>query len=363
MPNTVIALALAGHGVTLDIAVPLSELQLALQWQEKFARLGNLERAAIAQYFLDHTVVRSASGIAQPLTVQSILLSDATDENVGGYQELRIRLFAAAHDGFDPRKFTLAYDAVIHQVPNHFALVQITEDFRAGTLSPAQAATVGVIRYDFAQDHTPPLQVVAAEGSMWRGLQGVIALGFRHVALGYDHVLFLLTLLIIAPLRVVNGRWSLFQGWRYSARRFLFISIAFTLGHSLALAAGVYGLIPVPRALLEVFIAASIIVTSVHAIHPIFAGREWLVTALFGTVHGLAFSEALAGLSLSPGTRVLAVAGFNIGIELAQLTAMACVLPLLAASKLRAYHAIRISTMAAAAALAAAWMFERAVQA
>ena len=59
------------------------------------------------------------------------------------------------------------------------------------TLAPEQATTVGVIRYDFAHERTPPLRVVAADGSIWRGFRSVVALGYRHVALGYDHLLFL----------------------------------------------------------------------------------------------------------------------------------------------------------------------------
>jgi hypothetical protein len=82
----------------------------------------------------------------------------------------------------------------------------------------------------------------------------------------------------------------------------LAISVAFTLGHSVALLVGAYKLVPVPRAAIEVLIAASIAIAAIHAIRPLFAGREWLVAAAFGTVHGLAFSESV--LLIEPAKRV-----------------------------------------------------------
>jgi HupE / UreJ protein len=361
MPNTVIAASLDDSGVTLEIAIPLTELRLALP--ASIPPTGDLliepQRSALIAYLQTHCSARSGNGPAQLAVVQSIAQWDARDENVGLYQELRAQMRFAASGGFEPRDFLLTYDAVIHQVPNHYALVQITRDFRAGMLSGERAIDVGVIRFDFGHDATPPLRVTAAAASLWSGFGAAIALGFHHVATGVDHVLFLITLLIVAPLRTIDGRWSLFQGWRYATRRFLVISMAFTLGHSVALLIGAYDLVPIPRAAIEVLIAASIGIAAIHAIRPLFAGREWLVAAVFGTVHGLAFSESLAELALMPWVRAVAVGGFNLGVEGAQLLAMASAVPLLAASRWRVFHAIRVCTMVAVALIAAGWIVER----
>ena len=360
MPNTVIAVSVDDGGVTLDIAVPMPELRLAMQveWPGTASALGDEQRAAFTRYFLRHVGVRSTQGVTHPVSVRSMTVWEAADANVGRYQELRLRMFALAGNGLNARDFTLEYDAVIHQVPNHFALVQITGNFLAGTVTPDRAVDVGVIRFNFSRDRVMPLRVQAERGSIWREFRSVVALGFRHVALGFDHVLFLVTLLIVAPLRVVDGRWSLFQGWRHASRRFLAISLAFTLGHSVALVTGAYELVRVPRAVVEPLIAASILVTAIHAIRPLFPRREWLIAAAFGTVHGLAFSEALAGLALGPARRAVAVAGFNIGIEGAQLVAMLCAVPLLFSSKWHAYHAIRVVTMVVAVTLAGIWILQ-----
>jgi HupE / UreJ protein len=363
MPNTVIAVSLGDEGARLDIAVPIPELRLALPSTR--AKTADLliepYRSAVIDYFLHHCVVRSVEAVAQPVVAQALRIDETRDDNVGLYQELRLRLWVAATPTFNPRSFTLAYDAVIHQVPNHFAVVQVVRDFRAGVLQATESGEMGIIRYDFAHEVTPPLTVAAQPGSLWRGVRATIALGFHHVATGFDHLLFLATLLIVAPLRVLNGRWSLFQGWGYAARRFLAISFAFTLGHSLALLVGAYDLVPVPRRLIEVLIAASILVAAIHAIRPLFTGREWIVAAAFGTVHGLAFAEGLSGLGLIGVVRALAVAGFNIGVEGAQLVAMACAVPLLAASQWRRFGTIRVVAMSVAALIASVWMVQRAV--
>ncbi|MPY88381.1 MAG: hypothetical protein GEU99_10685 [Luteitalea sp.] len=83
-----------------------------------------------------------------------------------------------------------------------------------------------------------------------------------------------------------------------------------------------YEFVSVPRAAIGILIAGSIAIAAIHPIRPLFAGREWLVGAAFGTVHGLAFSESLKELTLTPWVCALAVGGFNIGVEGAQLVAI-----------------------------------------
>lgn len=362
MPNTVIAVSLRDDGAVFDIAVPVPELRLALpqSWPAGANLLAEPQRSAVAAYFSEHFSVRSPAGAPQPHVVESLTLWETADDNVGRYQELRVRMFIPATGAFDPRRFTLVYDAVIHQVPNHFAIVEIVQDFRTGLVVGDTTNDVGVIRFDFSRNDTPPLAIAAASGSIWRGVGSMIAIGFHHVATGADHVLFLLTLLIVAPLRVVDGRWSLFQGWRYAVRRFVAISVAFTIGHSTALLFGAYDVFPIPRDAVEIVIAASILVAAIHAIRPLFSGREWIVSGAFGIVHGLAFSESLVGLSLTPFVKGLAVLGFNLGVEGAQLAVMACALPVLIVSRWRVFHALRIGAMACTAVLAAIWILERA---
>ena len=89
-------------------------------------------RAAIEAYLRSHLAIRSAADTIYPYTIGAVSRLEAVDDNVGRYSEVTVSLVVPAQDGLNPRDFTLAYDAVIHQIPNHFAVVQFVDDFRNG---------------------------------------------------------------------------------------------------------------------------------------------------------------------------------------------------------------------------------------
>jgi hypothetical protein len=360
MPNTEILVSVDGRGATFEIAVPAPELRLALprEWSRDADLLAEPRRSMLLRYFSDHFALRSDDGRVAAHRIESITRWRASDPDVGEYEEILLRIVVPAGDGFDPRAFALHYDAVIHQVPNHFALVRV--DRRAGAVGDGgPQVDLHAIRYDFARDITPGLRVAIAPAGKADVIRDLVALGFRHVISGVDHLLFLITLLVVAPLRQLGGRWSLFQGWRYTTRRFFAISIAFTAGHTVALFLGTYQLISIPQAAVEVAIGGSVLVAAVHGLRPLYPGREWMIAGGFGLVHGLAFSQSLAELLLPDGTRALAVMAFNIGVEGAQLVAMAIATPLLVASRFQWFRALRVSSMMVTAAVAVVWIAAR----
>lgn len=365
MPNTEIAISVGAGGATFDIAIPEPELRLALppEWGQEGDLLAEPRRTQMSRYFEEHFAVHTSAGEVVPHQVQSFTRWTTQTAEVGEYQELRIRIAVPATADFNPHRFTLHYDAVIHQVPNHYALVYLDRDFRTGRISKALPMEVGVIRYDFRNDRIPPFEVELTSGSPWRGSGAAVTLGFRHVLAGLDHLLFLASLLIVSPLRSINGRWSLFQGWGYTARRFLGISLAFTAGHSVSLLLGAFEMVPLPKVAVETVVAGSVLLAAAHAIRPLFAGAEWKIAAGFGLVHGLAFSETLAGGGLDAVTRTWVVLGFNVGVEGAQLVAMACAVPLLYASRWRGFHVLRIAAMACVAIAAVVWITQLVVEA
>jgi hypothetical protein len=362
MPNTLIALTIGERRIALEIVIPAPELLLAMTGDANRDAPAFLEQnaAELRAYMDAHLAVLTKSGARLPREISAVTLDSASDANVGKYLEFRFKAEASAPAGVGTRDFLLRYDAVIHQIPNHFALVRIAQDFRGGLVGGEEAVEVGVIRYDFATASVPPLAVKAGQGSLWTGFAAMAALGVAHIAGGLDHILFLATLLAVAPLRAVNGGWSLFQGYGYSFRRFLAVSLAFTLGHSAALAAGAYDLLSFNRTAIEVLIALSILISALHALRPLFPNREWQIAGGFGLAHGLAFSESLTGLSLAPQDKALAIFGFNTGVEAAQLLIMSAALPLLYFSRFEAFHAARRVAMVLVAMLAALWVGERA---
>ena len=196
----------------------------------------------------------------------------------------------------------------------------------------------------------------------WSGVPfaSLFRLGMRHIAEGTDHLLFLLVLLLPAPLLAVGDRWSETATVRASVLHLLGIVTAFTIGHSLTLTLGALGFVRVSGRPVEVLIAVSILVSAVHALRPIFPGREAWIAASFGLIHGLAFAATLDRLGLERWERVAGIFAFNLGIEAMQMAVVAVVLPLLlVASRTRGYVMLRVSGALAAMLAATVWIAQR----
>jgi hypothetical protein len=182
----------------------------------------------------------------------------------------------------------------------------------------------------------------------------------RHIAEGTDHLLFLLTLLLPAPLLVFGARWGGYGSVRHSLLQILKVVSAFTVGHSITLAAAAIGFVRVPTRPIEVLIAVSILVSAVHALRPIFPGREAAIAAFFGLIHGLAFAATLGELGLGWRERAGSILAFNLGIETMQLVVVAAVMPsLLIMSRTRIYPWLRTGGALFAGAASIGWIAER----
>jgi pimeloyl-ACP methyl ester carboxylesterase len=185
-------------------------------------------------------------------------------------------------------------------------------------------------------------------------------LGMRHIAEGTDHLLFLLALLLPAPLLVSGSRWGPPADVRQSLLRILGIVTAFTVGHSITLSLAALGFVRVPERPVEGLIAVSIFVSAVHALRPIFPGKETWIAAFFGLIHGLAFAATLDRLGMGRWERVTGILAFNLGIETMQMIVVVVTLPsLMLMSRTRMYPVLRIGGAAFAGAASMGWIVER----
>lgn len=158
-------------------------------------------------------------------------------------------------------------------------------DWASGSVGSTRE--IGTIQLDTVTGTVPALKVDLGAGSALRGFESMVALGIAHIVEGTDHQLFLLTLLLPAPLLAARRRrWGGPTTPRHAIERITAITLAFTIGHSITLAMGAIGLIPVPRRLVEAMIAVSILVAAAHAIRPIFPGREPFVAAASTSLDG-----------------------------------------------------------------------------
>ena len=185
-------------------------------------------------------------------------------------------------------------------------------------------------------------------------------LGMHHIAEGTDHLLFLLALLLPAPLMVSRARWGPPAGIRQSLLRIAGIVTAFTIGHSTTLSLAALGFLHIPERPVEVLIAVSILVSALHALRPIFPGREAWIAAFFGLIHGLAFAATLGRLGLGRWERLAGIFAFNLGIETMQIIVVAVTLPsLMLLSRTSAYSMLRIGGAMFAVAASLGWVLER----
>ncbi len=185
--------------------------------------------------------------------------------------------------------------------------------------------------------------------------------GVLHILGGIDHLAFLLALLLPAVLLRKDGQWQPTPRSIDSLRAVAGIVTAFTLAHSVTLSMAALGILRPSARLVEVVIAVSVLVAALNNIRPVVTGRVWLVALVFGLIHGLGFARALQDLGLPRGQELLALVGFNLGVELGQLSVVALVFPLLAAlRKYRWYARLVMPALSALIALAALyWIAQR----
>jgi hypothetical protein len=214
----------------------------------------------------------------------------------------------------------------------------------------------------FSQE-SPSQQFTIGAISMWQQARQYMHEGMWHIWLGYDHVLFLLALLLPAVLRRVAGRWEPTPDFLSAFWEVLAIVTAFTIAHSITLGLATVGLIALPSRLVESAIAASVVFAGISNLYPALVQRRQLVAFLFGLIHGFGFASVLSDLGLPRGSLALSLVSFNLGVEVGQLVIVATFLPL--AYGLRKswtyQRLVLVSGSLGIAALACAWLIERAL--
>ena len=183
-----------------------------------------------------------------------------------------------------------------------------------------------------------------------------LQLGIEHILGGVDHLLFVLALMLLVT------------GWK----RLVATITAFTVAHSITLAAATLGFVAVPGPPVEACIALSIVFVAVEIVraregNPGMAQRwPWVVAFTFGLLHGFGFAGALSEVGLPQNAIPLALAFFNIGVELGQLAFIAFVLAVIAVG-VKVTHRVRVPRPAwawrvppyAIGSLAAFWVIQR----
>jgi len=181
------------------------------------------------------------------------------------------------------------------------------------TLAKIEAPS-GTQQFAFAPDTRQARFVVGADGDLARSTGSFFVMGIHHILSGYDHLLFLVGLLLPG-----GGLLSLAK-----------IITAFTVAHSVTLSLAVLQVVTLPDRLIEAVIGLSIaFVAAENLFLDPAVSRRWLVSFSFGLVHGFGFSSALRELNLPAHGLLASLFGFNIGVEVGQALVVAVCLPFL----------------------------------
>jgi len=251
--------------------------------------------------------------------------------DTGGAEADRVTLVMDFACASDVRELSIRDDLFDVLGPDHHTLAKIESGGEIRELAFATEAREARISFAARQPSRE-------EGSFFR-------LGIEHILTGYDHLLFLGALLLR------GGRLlSLFK-----------IITAFTVAHSITLALAVLGLVAIPERLVECVIAASIVYVALENVFLRDApSQRWVVSFLFGLVHGFGFASALNPLHLPPRHLALALLGFNLGVEGGQALVVALLLPILVWMRGSRWERRAVQTASGAVALLGfIWFFER----
>ncbi|HSE12994.1 MAG TPA: HupE/UreJ family protein [Rudaea sp.] len=321
----------------LDLALDLdADGDHAITWGELRARERDLFGYALQRLRV------SADGATCALAPGNLLVDDHSD---GAYAVLRFDAACAQA----PRRLGVDYRLLFDLDPSHRGLLRLDVDgaARSAVLVPEQAQQ----QFDLAL--TSRLDTFGQ----------FVADGMHHIWIGYDHMLFLISLLLPAVLIRRAGTWTPVPSLRSVLLGVFAVVTAFTVSHSITLTLAALDLIALPSRLVETGIALSVLLAALNNIWPVVTRRGWLLAFCFGLVHGFGFASVLNDLGLPRATLALALAGFNVGVEIGQLTVVLAVVPLIYfARQARFYRpGVLVGGSSAIALVAGVWFVGRAM--
>ena len=238
----------------------------------------------------------------------------------------------------------LRYDLLFEHDPQHRALITLRQ---IGSVSTAIASA--------------DVRDVALGTARSRPFLGFLREGVHHILVGYDHLAFLLSLLLPAALVRLRDDWQPAPDFRRGFTHVLSIVTAFTLAHSITLSLAALGWVRPASRWVEASIAASVLLAALNNVRPIVTQRVWAVGFGFGLVHGFGFAGALGELGLPQGTRLLSLLGFNLGVEIGQLAVVCALLPVLFLLRLHRWYSRAVMPLVSLGigAVAVSWVWQR----
>jgi hypothetical protein len=193
-------------------------------------------RWEITCYVEDHFAVVSDIDAPWTVDVEGVATDSTEQTGTGAFEAVAATATLVPSDRNSLRSFTLMYDVIVHRVVTADIVVALRSDWSAGETTSARI--LGTIARDTVTGTVAPLDVNLDDSAWWQGFVGMLRLGMSHIAEGTDHQLFLLALLLPAPVIAMVRRWSGVATVRSAIGKITTITAAFSAGHTLTLALG-----------------------------------------------------------------------------------------------------------------------------
>jgi len=291
----------------LDYAIGLDEnANSEITWQEVLNKQKEIKAYAFARLSIDTNLPIKNYQTICDITPKQILIDHHTD---GAYAVIKFASDCKAAINNLDVNYTLFADID----PSHRGLLRL--EFKGATKT-------AIFGPDNARQN-----FILIKPSRFTEFKDYIVEGIWHIWKGYDHILFLISLLLPAVLIRTANTWQPSHNFKFTFIDVLKVVTAFTLAHSITLTLATLHVVTLPSRWVEATIAASIVTAALNNIYPGILKRRWLAAFVFGLVHGFGFAAVLSDLGLQGGALMIALVGFNVGVEIGQLGILSIFLP------------------------------------
>lgn len=325
----------------LDYAIGLdANANAEITWQEVSARQQQIYAYALARLNI------ASKQTACDLKPKKLLIDNHTD---GAYAVIQFSL-ACKQDIPD---LSIRYSLFSDIDPSHRGLLK---------LNYITETSKSIIKTAIFGPDNPVQTFVFSTPDRLNEFKEYVVEGIWHIWIGYDHILFLISLLLPAVLVYSAKGWQPSQSFKTTFMDVLKVVTAFTIAHSITLTLATLQIVELPTRWVETAIAASVNLAALNNLFPYLLKYRWLAAFGFGLIHGFGFASVLADLGLESNVLMLALIGFNVGVEIGQIGIVCLFVPgAYALRKTLFYkHIIFVGGSTLIALLASIWFAERA---
>jgi hydrogenase/urease accessory protein HupE len=308
-------LELVPDGLESVYRLPLDDMDLLLlldQDLDEHVSATELENArdTIANFIADRSAVNMNGRLITPELTTITVWQDKEDFP---YLEVRVHYYVAA----EVNQLEVTYRFLTELYPDHRTLAEFS---------------VGGDKLQFVSQHENTWSWQRDADTSWSNIAGFVLFGMEHIFSGYDHLLFLLGLLLVG------------RGLKNLVR----IVTAFTVAHSVTLALATLGIVQPAGWFIEAAIALSIVYVGVENLLVREVRHRWRIAFVFGLVHGFGFAGLLREMNMGQAGLLVSLLTFNAGVEIGQVLIVALAWPLLHGLQKSSYrlHVIRLLSVA-----------------